>query len=418
MIQLAPEMKFQQPKLKNAGAKATGTVLKRRMLDLLPDERFARTRITVSSGATIVQQLLNFEGQRLTGCLKVEAPRFMSRAGILIVRGKVLACVYGSKSLPCQLFGQTAFKKVTTEITHPDNILDSYLLPEDIAVASGSMFHGQLTDLVSSAPAKTIYSILERFDKENASGSIALLDYGERPRCLTYFAKRRFIGSQSLCDQAPPESFTELIRYLRDRPESQVLGSMLNLDRSGLMQESMVGLIPRLNYEKPDATCGSKSVLEEERTEPRAEQIAEPRAGQRTGQRTGQRPEQRRGQRPEARLEERVAHQESNMTLASVGSGILVLAGSVFLLNALTHFHPMIQSLQAIQPPAIQSQATNAQTDQMPTKVSQLGVAEAANLLCWKITSTRTYRKDKTQKPLPRASKPLLNCKTVLTRLM
>src|SRR5271154_4164426 len=105
MHQLAPEKKLrlvQQPK--TTQSEIRGVDLKRRMLDLLPDERFAVKGIFVSSGATALQQL--------TGCLKVEAPKFMSRSGILIVRGKVVACIYGSKSVPGQLLGKKAFEKV------------------------------------------------------------------------------------------------------------------------------------------------------------------------------------------------------------------------------------------------------------------------------------------------------------------
>src|SRR5271155_2340599 len=103
MYQSLPEMQLQPPMKPSLSDSNNSVVINRRMLALLPHERFARTTMALSSGMTILQQLLNFEAQRLTGCVKIEAPRFMSRAGILIVRGKVLACVYGSKSVPCQL---------------------------------------------------------------------------------------------------------------------------------------------------------------------------------------------------------------------------------------------------------------------------------------------------------------------------
>jgi hypothetical protein len=234
------------------------------MLALLPHEQFAGAKITLSSGANILQQLLNFEVQRLTGCVKIEAPRFMSRAGMLLVRGKVLACIYGSKNVPCQLFGKEAFEKVTAEITHPGNILDGYLLPEDIALACGSMFHGKLeNDTINSAPTKSLHSILEKFDRGNASGSVALLDHRHRPLYLSYFARRKFIGSQSLCNETAPDSLTSIIRHLRDDPESLVLGSMLNLERSNPVTEVTFSLFSLLNHEKTNIICASKSGAEE-----------------------------------------------------------------------------------------------------------------------------------------------------------
>ncbi len=207
--------------------------INRRMVALLPSERLAVAKLLLTAKATILQQLLNIEAQRLTCCIKIDAPRFKSRAGLLIMHGKVLACVYGNKTMKhYQLFGKSAYDKLMAEITHPDNIFDSYLLSEDIAMAAGSMFHDQIIFGTSGESQNDVlYSILDQFDKGDAPGSIAFVDPLNGPLCVSYFSKRQLIGSQPIFDAVPLPSLHAVTKYLKDNPNTQVLGSMLNRER-------------------------------------------------------------------------------------------------------------------------------------------------------------------------------------------
>jgi hypothetical protein len=56
--------------------------INRRTSALLPNEQFADASLPLTAKMTILQRLLNIEARRLTCCLKIEAPRFKSRAGL------------------------------------------------------------------------------------------------------------------------------------------------------------------------------------------------------------------------------------------------------------------------------------------------------------------------------------------------
>jgi hypothetical protein len=118
--------------------------INRRAVSLFPGESFAEgsTHFELTNKSTVRQQLLNVEAQHVTCCVKIDSPKFKSRSALLIVQGRVLACVYGSLRVPEQVFGKDAYQQLMSEITHMGNVFDSYLLNDRLVLAAGSMFHG------------------------------------------------------------------------------------------------------------------------------------------------------------------------------------------------------------------------------------------------------------------------------------
>ncbi len=114
-----------------------------RALDFLPLQRSAQRELPLARGTGIERQLAQLEAQSVSCCVKVESQTLQSRAAILLLRGKVLACMYGHKQLQQYLFGCQAYEFVMRDITHIDNKFDCYELAEPLVLAAGSMFHGQ-----------------------------------------------------------------------------------------------------------------------------------------------------------------------------------------------------------------------------------------------------------------------------------
>ena len=227
--------------------------INRRAVSLFPGEGFADTssHLSLTNKTTVRQQLLNIEAQHLTCCVKIDSPKHKSRSALLIVRGRVLACVYGSTKIPQQLFGKKAYEKLMTEITHVGNIFDSYVLPEELVLAAGSMFHGEVFKATRDRSAvAALKFVIEQFEQCETPGSIALVDDTDSPICLLYFSDREIIGIYSFLDEIKMHDLNTLVHYLKDNPGTHVLASMLNFAHYNLLKDLTFSL-SGLNSDEP-----------------------------------------------------------------------------------------------------------------------------------------------------------------------
>ncbi len=226
--------------------------INRRAVSLFPGESFAEqsTHFALTNRSTVRQQLLNVEAQHLTCCVKIDSPKFKSRSALLIVQGRVLACVYGSLKIPQQVFGKGAYQQLMTEITHMGNVFDSYLLNDRLVLAAGSMFHGELFNATRDrSPVNALKFVIEQFETCETPGSVALIDEVERPVCLIYFSNREILGLYSFLDEIKVQDMNTLVQYLKSHPSTKVVASMLNLADYNLLRDLTFSL-SGLNSEK------------------------------------------------------------------------------------------------------------------------------------------------------------------------
>jgi hypothetical protein len=211
--------------------------INRRAVALFPGETFAESasHLTLTNKTTVRQQLLNIEAQHTTCCVKIDSPKFKSRAALLLVKGRVLACVYGSTKIPQQVFGKGAYEQLMAEITHNGNIFDSYVLSDNMVLAAGSMFHGEVFNATKGrSAASALKYVVQQFEACETPGAIALVDSSDRPVCLVYFANHEVIGIYSFLEEINMHDMASLVEYLKINPGTQVLASMLNLSAYNL----------------------------------------------------------------------------------------------------------------------------------------------------------------------------------------
>jgi hypothetical protein len=214
--------------------------INRRAVSLFPGESFAEesTHFELTNRSTVRQQLLNVEAQHLTCCVKIDSPKFKSRSALLIVQGRVLACVYGSLTVPQQVFGRNAYHQLMTEITHMGNVFDSYVLNDRLVLAAGSMFHGELFNATRDrSPVNALKFVIEQFETCETPGSVALIDEFERPVCLIYFSNHEILGLYSFLDEIKVQDMNTLVDYLKSHPRTKVMASMLNLADYNLLRD-------------------------------------------------------------------------------------------------------------------------------------------------------------------------------------
>jgi hypothetical protein len=210
----------------------------RRIVGLLPERKFADADLLVNGKTGIHQQLLSIKANNLSCCLKITSPRLKSRSAILFYNGQAIGCVYGSKKLSRQLFGEEAYEKIISEITRFDNFIDGYILPPQVALAAGSMFH---EGLITAQETEKAYDVANRalaeFDSCECAGSIVITDDKNVPQFVMFVSERKLLGTQVLSKgnssrDKIPEQLSKLWQYLESHPEAKVFASLLNPEQA------------------------------------------------------------------------------------------------------------------------------------------------------------------------------------------
>ncbi len=135
----------------------------RRAVGLVPfPTKSSQREVSEAKQVRYQQLLISIEGKQSTCCLKVVSPKRKSRSALLIFRGRVLGCIYGRKDLETQILGQNAFQPLIDDLSLPDSFVDTYILPEDLALAAGSLFHGEVFHQPSNLSAGETFEYVHR----------------------------------------------------------------------------------------------------------------------------------------------------------------------------------------------------------------------------------------------------------------
>jgi|EBPBio282013_DNA_FD.fasta_scaffold00227_65 hypothetical protein len=153
--------------------------LNQRAMGLFPHPKEeAPRRVDFASQIKCRQLLVNIEGNEETCVLRLISQRNKSRAAVLILRGRVLGCIYGRKEHDgnlIQLMGQEAFQRVRLEILSSDTIIDTYKVDDKTAIAASAIFHGELYQPHSTETVKeTLDFSLNHLLESSMPGTIVL----------------------------------------------------------------------------------------------------------------------------------------------------------------------------------------------------------------------------------------------------
>lgn len=176
------------------------------------------------------QLLISIEGKQSTCCLKIYSPKRKSRSALLAFRGRVLGCIYGRKELESQLMGYDAFEQFQDDISVPESIVDTYILPEELALAAGSLFHGEVYHQPSDATAiQTFQFVYKNLVKTQMPGCIVLKRMGsDEVVSFIYMFGGRMVGIYSFADGWLESSYQQAAELIEGRITTIVSASKLN----------------------------------------------------------------------------------------------------------------------------------------------------------------------------------------------
>lgn len=233
----------------------------RRAIGLVPVPKDRETHdVHQSNGLKHQQLLVSIEGNHQTCCLRVISPFHKSRAAIMVFRGRVIGCLYGNKRLGHQLFGAEALERAVADLGHPESLLDAYMLPEDLVLAAGALFHGNsLMFSPELTSEQTFESSCETLMRSNMPGCIVINNHQDMAVCMVYIFGGHIVGVYSFSEGWVETSYESGLKYLSHNRGGKVMASMLpchNVNEVMELSMSLTGLADRsseqfVGYERP-----------------------------------------------------------------------------------------------------------------------------------------------------------------------
>jgi hypothetical protein len=202
----------------------------RRAVAMIPGPALRDTQeISVGDQSKYRQLLLSIEANQSTCCLRITSPKHKSRSAILIFRGRAFGCIYGSKRFGQQLFGEQAYQHILADMSHRDNVLDAYILSEDIVLAAASLFHGEIFSARSGASSEEVFEAAHNcLTRAGKPGCIVINDQDKLPVAVVYVFGGKVVGVFSHKDGWVSTNYQTALKYVTQNRNASVFASMLS----------------------------------------------------------------------------------------------------------------------------------------------------------------------------------------------
>jgi hypothetical protein len=254
--------KDQAEKLENVYSNKDG--LNRRAFGLFPQPKDRKPeRIDLSANVNYQQFLVGLEGGEETTCVRLISPSRKVRAAMLILRGRVLGCIYG-KDNEGQILGPDGYQRMLAEMLAGDVIVDAYKIDDKMAIAASSMFHGEPFSAPSTMkPTEIFHFALNHLLETKMPGTIIISEH-DATKAAVYTFKGKIHGLFSFQDGWLEPTVEQAENVLQNSVNVSVVASKLlcaNIMELKQFTFSMTGLAERAQVMKPYKSLGLTSEL-------------------------------------------------------------------------------------------------------------------------------------------------------------
>ena len=201
--------------------------LNRRAIGLLPLPHARETHeISRSETLRYTQLLLTMEAKQSSCCLRIIAPGRKARSAILIYKGRVIGCLHGNKKLANQVFGEEAHQQALIDLAQPDNVVDAYLLSEEIVLAAASLFHGNVMKVAPNVPPVNVYlNAVKSLINSNSVGCVVISNSESFAACMVYIFAGQVVGVYSFADGWLPPTLESGLQCLQSISDAKIMAS-------------------------------------------------------------------------------------------------------------------------------------------------------------------------------------------------
>jgi hypothetical protein len=193
-----------QPTQRYADGVPTRRFQLRRAIDLIMPPIDGQSVSTMRIGDYDVEWLITqLEGGMFTGCVKAACESRLSRAAMLLYKGRAVGCIYGCKADPTTKPTEESLQAMLSDLESPDTVVSQYDLPEEITLAMSSLFLGYPVERHDDYSAKEYLDyICNWLGQKNGTATLAISLTQDRGTCLGYIYKGEFSGAFYVEDQA------------------------------------------------------------------------------------------------------------------------------------------------------------------------------------------------------------------------
>jgi len=165
----------------------------------------------------------DLEGGMRSGCLKVSSESVKSRSGMLLYRGRCVGCIYGNKQMPESPPNEEALAYMLADMRLPDTQITMYDLPEDIVLASSSLFLGHpLERNESRTPQEYFQYTLQWLEEKKQTACMCMtVNIANPPKhCFIYIYRGQYVGAFYVEDQSVSKEISRVYSILNEDPQA------------------------------------------------------------------------------------------------------------------------------------------------------------------------------------------------------
>jgi hypothetical protein len=201
--------------------------LNRRAIGLLPLPQTRETHeISQSESIRYTQLLLTMEAKQSSCCLRIIAPGRKARSAILIYKGRVIGCLHGNKNTENQIFGREAHEQALVDLAQPSNIVDAYLLSEEIVLAAASLFHGNVMKVTPNMPPVQVFiHAIKSLVASNSVGCVVISNSENFASCMVYIFAGKIVGVYSFAEGWLEPTLESGLDCLQALPDAKIMAS-------------------------------------------------------------------------------------------------------------------------------------------------------------------------------------------------
>lgn len=219
----------------------------RRAIGLLPMPTTRQEHeVAETDSLQLKKFLLSIEGRGVSCCVRVFSDGKKSRSALLVYKGRLIGCLHGSKDSKDQDLGKAAFSETLDDMLMPGNFIDTYLLSDEIVLASASLFHGGLNTINSGASALNVYPNCARMFIKNAKTGCIVVKGRDNDKaiCITYIYEGKVVGVYAFSTGWLTATQTAALDCIESMQDTEVCMSVLPVETDAALSltESLTGL--------------------------------------------------------------------------------------------------------------------------------------------------------------------------------
>lgn len=203
----------------------------RRAVDIIMPSLTGKLNHSVNCGDYDINVLLkDLESSELTGCIKAESNELLSRSAALLLKGRVVGCIYGRKPQPQAQLLEQSLKAMLADLGNQSTQMQVYELPEEVVISMSALFLGIPLDeghAANSEPRTYLDTVIPDLATREDTACMMVSTTEKPSRCLGFIYQGKPCGTYSIAEQKFDPSFDQLFELCDESDDARANAYLL-----------------------------------------------------------------------------------------------------------------------------------------------------------------------------------------------